>query len=1318
MSILLSVIFSVILSLFFTMFLIAKDRKKHNFNRYASIANVLDKKIETISKYEVKVEKYRDMLATIPKEIDKLTDDYQNLGSNRELLNNCSKTIAKMEERLNKLSTDYKKLSEELDKNNSEASQKQSLKEIKSAKIDIANGLKEFDKKSKEIMEELKRGGTQYVESIDERKKSILKDIISHKEYVKELVNSFQLEYAGLAEIVADFKSELVNNTNKELNELMGFYNGEISNIKESIRTEENNFDKKVDEKVKDIGDYITKVEVRAESFKSNIDKSLSKLKDSYILDIRESHSKVTEELKNYNEKLKSNILKELKDSYDEHDKQSSELYSKIGNIDREISEKQILTEKLIDSLSEKIETIKMDALNELTKKLEEFNFYIESASDRGVRLEFDIFNKVRADLNNFELEVNEKWSDYSKDLDDKLSAYRDVLKSKYDLMNLKIDDLDEMVAKSINELDSYREHFKLLEDETSNKIELLKSSFDEVNENIDGRYEALYRSFDEKRDSIEKELLNDLNNVRLDIDKHIENLNEHFSKESEKIVENIDSSMSAISNDANSKTNDIIARFENQYSLYEKKLIDISESIDKKTLAIENEIFEKSDSIDSKIKDRMEHIEAILLDRQAGFEMDIKDISLNYETKFKSFAEKIGKAMKNSEDRTLSKMEETYKQISHFDKEVNNYIKGIGGKFKKMEDDYTHLEARIKERESSFQYGLEDKIIKFEENYLKKSGELFKDSEIRFNQFITEFDNLENTLKSLKSNFAVDLNSKIENQKNNLDEFFNLGRENLSNHYEKLEESIITRIELYRREFIDLKEIIKNYEADFNSHFNEQMQKYDLILSEKLESSDEVYRDSLDLFLKQSNDAIITNNTRIDEFLSKVDFIDKKLGDFDKLLSNDFEEIIRANRENLVKKYSELENNSKLRLTGYKNEFDSLVSSKLADSKNEIDGFFKNEFNGLIIKYKKYENELLDRLGDFKKELFKMQQNLKTLDDKSTTRFMEHTNSIDRRIQEVAEHIKRLERQATSFEHVEAIRDKLIDDTRDLKVDVEQLKRTRDTISSVEKRANELTTMFSGFEEKYDSLLVDKDRVDNMYKSIGEIESLVNDLNKKIENVKESKEKLTDIENRIESANSKLETISNIYETASTKSDELNGLMDSFDEMKRNIYDMGSNFDGLNKKYDELDIKRSTFEKVIKNFEKEAAHIIKSGGHFGDILDKFKQMDHLIDDIDERTNTISRLREWLVKSETEIENMNRETDNRIRLLESLLDKASLENQNPIKEQLKDDGNKKKTILQLKEQGWVIDDIAKTLNVSIGEVEFVLNLGIGNARKK
>ena len=83
-------------------------------------------------------------------------------------------------------------------------------------------------------------------------------------------------------------------------------------------------------------------------------------------------------------------------------------------------------------------------------------------------------------------------------------------------------------------------------------------------------------------------------------------------------------------------------------------------------------------------------------------------------------------------------------------------------------------------------------------------------------------------------------------------------------------------------------------------------------------------------------------------------------------------------------------------------------------------------------------------------------------------------------------------------------------------------------------------------------------------------------------------------------------------------------------------------------------------------------------------------------------------------KTETQIETMNGETDKRIRLLETLISKTS---DSPlITDKLKNDSSKKELVLQLQSQGWTIDDIAKTLGLSLGEVDFILDLELSKKR--
>ena len=150
-----------------------------------------------------------------------------------------------------------------------------------------------------------------------------------------------------------------------------------------------------------------------------------------------------------------------------------------------------------------------------------------------------------------------------------------------------------------------------------------------------------------------------------------------------------------------------------------------------------------------------------------------------------------------------------------------------------------------------------------------------------------------------------------------------------------------------------------------------------------------------------------------------------------------------------------------------------------------------------------------------------------------------------------------------------------------------------------------------------------------------------------------------------------------------------------------------------LNRKYDELDFKRSTYDKSLKEFSKDASFLVKSQDTVHEVVNKFKQMDSLVIDLETRTSSIMKLREWLVKAETHLENLNYETDKRIKTLETL---KELENQEE-KNETKNQDQKKVMVKQLNSQGWSIDEIAKTAGLSIGEVEFILDLNFNTIKK-
>jgi response regulator of citrate/malate metabolism len=85
----------------------------------------------------------------------------------------------------------------------------------------------------------------------------------------------------------------------------------------------------------------------------------------------------------------------------------------------------------------------------------------------------------------------------------------------------------------------------------------------------------------------------------------------------------------------------------------------------------------------------------------------------------------------------------------------------------------------------------------------------------------------------------------------------------------------------------------------------------------------------------------------------------------------------------------------------------------------------------------------------------------------------------------------------------------------------------------------------------------------------------------------------------------------------------------------------------------------------------------------------------------------MQRARQWIADAETRLEELNRQAQTQARAIDALVkDKKSGYTPDPGEGGLSE--QKKRDIIILASQGWPVDRIAKTMKVSRGEVELIL----------
>ncbi len=105
----------------------------------------------------------------------------------------------------------------------------------------------------------------------------------------------------------------------------------------------------------------------------------------------------------------------------------------------------------------------------------------------------------------------------------------------------------------------------------------------------------------------------------------------------------------------------------------------------------------------------------------------------------------------------------------------------------------------------------------------------------------------------------------------------------------------------------------------------------------------------------------------------------------------------------------------------------------------------------------------------------------------------------------------------------------------------------------------------------------------------------------------------------------------------------------------------------------------------------------------------KLGELDGVIADAEKRIVEVQKAREWLARAETRLEDIDRRAQDQLKLLSSLLKEE--EGPSRGRERGAPPSSAQDTVRKLARQGWNVDEIARAVKISRGEVELILEMG-------
>jgi hypothetical protein len=296
-----------------------------------------------------------------------------------------------------------------------------------------------------------------------------------------------------------------------------------------------------------------------------------------------------------------------------------------------------------------------------------------------------------------------------------------------------------------------------------------------------------------------------------------------------------------------------------------------------------------------------------------------------------------------------------------------------------------------------------------------------------------------------------------------------------------------------------------------------------------------------------------------------------------------------------------------------------------------------------------------------------------------------------ERRIREFFDQTKLIDRTAelkTGLEH----------GIEDLRGDIDRLDQRRNEAAQLESQFVKIRRLEDEVNAKMTRFLSEKHRIEQMEADFNRLIQISRAVDEKLTQVTASDDALQEIQVQIRRLEEFLQTTEEKYQRIEKKNQVLDATNDGID---RNFKTLQESEKTLKKLSDSMDRLGAEKESIGSAVEALAAANDKAR----ETADQISALDKALDEIGEKTKAMQAAREWIARAETRLGELNKQAQTQFKVMEALM-KGKKTGEQSIGEGAPTI-RKKEAVIQLIQQGWKPEAIAKTMKISLGEVELI-----------
>lgn len=681
-----------------------------------------------------------------------------------------------------------------------------------------------------------------------------------------------------------------------------------------------------------------------------------------------------------------------------------------------------------------------------------------------------------------------------------------------------------------------------------------------------------------------------------------------------------------------------------------------------------------------------------------------VQDLSAQTEIHIKSVAQEVQQQLKTLNTQV---QESSAEALETMDARLKDYTIAQAVQFQRLEaaaDEVSRLETELRSSMTDTEQRVRQDFVLFEKESENQRAAVLSSFTNSVEQLKNEMADLENELNALKTRAYENVSEKLKLFEDDFFSDLSKRSEAIENRLEEwktsMDKQLLNLEEAGRAERVQLEQ---NYTELFKNRLSEQNERFNADL-ERLKIQTGAFEEGIREQMEQADQSL----QAFKEQLSKD--LDEARTAASAATKAEIGRHSLAMAELLKKDQRELETSLKAltdQVEGKNQEIADLIEAQ-RKSLEAWQGRFSQQIRdaeSAVEEARKRARELAaesdERLAATRSAIQEARQDAETFRNELFSRTEEQAKNLDGAIKDADRRIKEFIAQTKLFEKADELKLELERKIEDFHSDLDSLDQRRSEAAELESQFAKIKRLEDEVNAKMTRFLSERHRIEVMEADFKRLIQTAQAVDEKLVQVTASDDTLQALQAQLRRLEDAVKDAEEKYQRLEKKNQILDATNEGIDRNFQALRDTESTLKQFNGEIQKVQTTLETIRPAIDTLAKDRDRAMEAADKLGDL-------DKIMTDLESRIEQMQKAREWLARTETRLEELSKQAQDQVKLMGTLLKEEGK------KGMAKDRGappiGVRETVVKLAHQGWTVDEIARTVKLSRGEVELILEI--------